>query len=51
MQFDLIELMKNRLSTLNNQRAAAYAVGDVLGVVSFDEEIQKTNALIEKLQS
>ena len=51
MQFDLIEIMKNRLSTLNNQRVAAYASGDVAGVVSIDEELQKTQAIIEKLSS
>jgi hypothetical protein len=48
---DLIRLASNQLSTLNNRRGTAVALGDSAALESIDNLIAETQATIDKLHT
>jgi len=48
---DLIRLASNRLSTLNNQRGTAVAMGDTYALENIDNLIAETQATLDKLHT
>jgi hypothetical protein len=48
---DLIRLASNQLSTLNNRRGTAVALGDSTAIETIDNLIAETQATIDKLRT
>lgn len=48
---DLIRLVQNRLSTLNNQRSTAASHGDVSEVMRIDDLIAETQLTLDQLHT
>lgn len=48
---DLLELLGHRVTALKNQRVLMHELGNVEGVVTVDNEITETEALIAQLQA
>lgn len=48
---DLITILRNRLSTLGQQRGHAVAIGDVERVAALDADIAETTTTLAQLES
>ena len=48
---DLIRLVSNRLSTLNNQRGTAVSLGDTDAIERLDQAIAETQDTLNKLHT
>ena len=46
---ELITLMSNKISSLNNARSTAVAVGDIEAVMRIDDEVQETQTSLDRL--
>jgi hypothetical protein len=47
---ELVTLLSNKLSSLNNAKSTAVASGDVEAVIRLDVEIQETQVTLNTLQ-
>ena len=48
---EIIQIIENRLATLNNGRAQAVAVGDLAAVITIDAQIEETRTTLEQLRA
>ena len=48
---ELITLMSNKISSLNNARSTAVVTGDVEAILRLDDEIAETQTSLDKLLS
>jgi len=48
---EVVQIIGNRLATLNNGRAQAVAVGDLAAVMTIDAQIEETKLTLEQLRA
>jgi hypothetical protein len=48
---DILQILTNKLNTLNERRAVAYHAGDLEQIAWLDNEISKLSETIKKIQS